>query len=436
MIKSYVFYMVCILILTIQSDLFAGSAEENTNQSAEYMKTLNRNASTDADATFYNPAGTVYLQEGAYLYLSSQTILLPIEIRGHSLTRSVYKGDKTAYCIPNLYFVYKKNNAGGGSGDLAWSFGVMAIGGGGFGKYKQGLSFIDNTLFLMRDLFNSLFTGAGIPYNLGTITTSKFEGSSVYYSAMTNLAYSFLEDRMALSIGYRFIYGAGTYDATLSSDGFIIPIGGKFHASQNGVAHGAIIGISAKPVDDLTIGFKYEYNSPLKLKTKSSGYYIVGLVDPSLRDGGAAHRQLPMNLNLGVSYRVSGFQLSSSFSYYLCSIAQWNGKEKSYTDGYEIGAGLDYTFESMPLNIGCGYVYTYGGARPSGQSQIAELPNGHTFGAGLSYTFVKKVKATFALGYIYFEPADINRGTMLRFLPARLYKKGYNLAIGLECKVI
>lgn len=436
MIKSHLLLTACFFILAASVTLFAGSAEENTNQSAEYMKTLNRNASTDADATFYNPAGTAYLQEGLYLYLSSQTILLPIDIRGHSLSRSAYKGDKTAYCIPNLYLVYKKNNAGGGTGDLAWSFGVMAIGGGGFGKYKQGLSFIDNTLFLMRDLFNGLFAGAGIPYNLGTIMTSKFEGSSVYYSAMTNIAYSFIDDRMSLSVGYRFIYGAGTYDATLYSDGFVIPIGGKFHAGQKGAAHGVIFGVSAKPVDELTIGFKYEYNSPLKMKTKSSGYYIVGLVDSSLRDGGAAHRQLPMNFNLGVAYRVKGFQLSSSFSYYLCRIAQWNGKEKSYYDGYEIGFGLDYTFNTMPFNIGFGYIYTNGGARPSGQSQIAELPNGHTFGVGLSYTFANTVKATFALGYIYFEPADINRGTMLRFLPARLYKKGYNLAIGVEYKVM
>ncbi len=88
------------------------------------------------------------------------------------------------------------------------------------------------------------------------------------------------------------------------------------------------------------------------------------------------------------------------------------------------------------MAIGCGYVYTDGGARTSGQSQIAELPNGHTFGAGISCTFVKIVKTTLAIGYIYFEQADINRGTMLRFLPARLFKKGYTIAIGAEFKVI
>lgn len=434
--KLHVMSMLCAFVVGASSAVFAGSAEENTNQSAEYMKTLNRGASTDADASFYNPAGTALMEEGAYIYLSAQYILLPIEIRGHSLSRSVYRGQKTSYCMPNIHVVYNKHNAGGGSGDLAWSFSGMALGGGGFGKYNQGLSYIDNTLFLIKDVFNSFLTSAGIPYSIGPLITSKFEGSSVYYSAMTNLAYTVLDDRLAFSLGYRFILGSGTYDAKLYSNGFLIPLGGDFHANQSGMAHGVIVGLSATPVDDLTIGFKYEYNSPLKMKTKASGYYIVGLVDSSLMNGGEAHRQIPMNLNLGIAYRVKGLQFSWSYSYYLCHIAQWKGKEKSYYDGYEVGMGLDYTFSSAPLNIGCGYVFTNGGARPTGQSQIAELPNGHTFGIGLTYTYAKIVKLTVAVGYIYFETVDINKGTMLKFLPARFNKRGYDAAIGAEFKVI
>ncbi len=197
----------CLFLIAPSAALFAGSVEENTNQSAEYMKTLNRQASTDADATFYNPAGTAFMDDGAYLYLSAQSIIIPIAIYGHSLTRSVYRGDKTSYCMPDLHFVYNKHNAGGGSGNLAWSMGVMAIGGGGFGSYKNGLSYIDNTLFLLKGALNGLFTSLGIPYTLGTFMTSSFKGSSAYYSAMTSLAYSFLGDRMAVSLGYRFMYG-------------------------------------------------------------------------------------------------------------------------------------------------------------------------------------------------------------------------------------
>ncbi len=216
----------------------------------------------------------------------------------------------------------------------------------------------------------------------------------------------------------------------------MIPLGGDFHARQDGMAHGVIVGISAKPVDAVTIGFKFEYNSPLNLKTKASGYYIVGLVDSSMRDGGVAHRQLPMNANIGLAYRVSGLQLAWSFSYYANRLAQWNGKERSFRDGFEAGMGLDYTFGAVPLNIGCGYMFTTAGTRPSGQSQIAEMPDGHTMGVGLTYTFDKKIKLTGAFGFIYWMPVDVNKGTPLRMFPAMFHKLGYNIALGAEFKVI
>ncbi len=44
------------------------------NHSAEYVRTLNRNASTEADATFYNPAGLTYLPKGLYVMFSNQTL--------------------------------------------------------------------------------------------------------------------------------------------------------------------------------------------------------------------------------------------------------------------------------------------------------------------------------------------------------------------------
>jgi long-subunit fatty acid transport protein len=98
--------------------------------------------------------------------------------------------------------------------------------------------------------------------------------------------------------------------------------------------------------------------------------------------------------------------------------------------------GLDYTFSAVPLNIGCGYVFTTAGTRPSGQSQIAEMPDGHTMGVGFTYTFDKKIKLTCAFGYIYWVPVDVNKGTPLRLLPAYFHKQGFDIALGAEFKVI
>ena len=47
------------------SAAYAGGIDNKTNWSAEWVRTLNRNAATDfADIAMYNPAGTVKLHEG------------------------------------------------------------------------------------------------------------------------------------------------------------------------------------------------------------------------------------------------------------------------------------------------------------------------------------------------------------------------------------
>ncbi|HOH31351.1 MAG TPA: hypothetical protein PLC40_16855, partial [Candidatus Hydrogenedentes bacterium] len=44
------------------------------NHSADFVRTLNRNASTSADAAFYNPAGLAYLDyKGLTVHFSTQT---------------------------------------------------------------------------------------------------------------------------------------------------------------------------------------------------------------------------------------------------------------------------------------------------------------------------------------------------------------------------
>ena len=44
--------------------LFAGGILTNANQSASYIRMLARDASTEADAAYYNPAGLVKLSDG------------------------------------------------------------------------------------------------------------------------------------------------------------------------------------------------------------------------------------------------------------------------------------------------------------------------------------------------------------------------------------
>ena len=52
----------------LASSLQAGGIINKQNLSADYIRTLNRNAATDmADAAAFNPAGTAMMQDGLYL---------------------------------------------------------------------------------------------------------------------------------------------------------------------------------------------------------------------------------------------------------------------------------------------------------------------------------------------------------------------------------
>jgi len=53
---------------------FAGGIVTNSNQSAQFIRTMSRNASTEIDATYFNPAGLTQLADGWHFSLHNQTI--------------------------------------------------------------------------------------------------------------------------------------------------------------------------------------------------------------------------------------------------------------------------------------------------------------------------------------------------------------------------
>ena len=96
-------------LLLMISMAFGGGMVENTNQSADFVRMMARNASTDLDAVFFNPAGLTKLDNGMHLYLSSQTITQTRTITSDvaSLNNDTFEGTTFAPVFPNFYFAYK-----------------------------------------------------------------------------------------------------------------------------------------------------------------------------------------------------------------------------------------------------------------------------------------------------------------------------------------
>jgi hypothetical protein len=446
--KVVVSSIVCAVLIGFTTALFAGAPLEVTNHGAEYCKTLNRNASTDADAAYHNPAGTALMADGLHLYLSNQFIYQPIDIKVRGgdanvyarLSRAEYKGEKYAWLFPDFYLAYKKDQ-------FAFSVGLFGIGGGGEANYPNGLQMIDvllgTTSFGLGNEINGLYglvNPSWAPFGLFTI--SEFSGSSSIYCGQFNLAYAFLKDKLSVSLGARIMMGSQIFDAKIYSPGGsfygLIPLGSDFHSNQFGTAGGVVVGLSVKPVNDLTLAVKGEWNSPLRLRSKSHDDLIVGLVNSGYRNNGRVHIQMPAILAAGASYVVEGLQISASFIYFFNQFAQLKQKEKGYTGGYDVGLGLDYTFKQVPLNIGIGYLWSFWGSRPSIQDQLNEELDMHNWSIGFSWTFNKIVTLTIAEVFSLYVPENVNKGatTGLRFLPAKFYKQSYATAIGITYKAI
>ncbi len=439
----------CFIIMSISPALFASGRNLNGNMSAEWGKTLNRYASTDADAAFFNPAGTAFMPDGTYIYLGDEIIWQPVDIKVRGGDTSVlagvskgeYKGSKEIWYFPVGYLIIKKDR-------FSIAGGSNALGGGGIARYNSGLQQFDVALnqgvglgSAINNIYNSL--GFGNPIGNGPIF-SKFWASSAVYNIQLTMAYEVIKDKLSISVGGRFLIGNTDVDINLlttgaTTNGFFgaIPFGSDFHAYQLGYAGGAIAGICYKPIQDLTMAVTASWNSPLQLRTKSFQSLIVGLQDSGLKNTGTSAQQIPAAILVGIAYRAGGLQISPSFAYEFNQFAQWKGRERGYTGGYDAGLGLDYTFKGTPVNIGIGYLWAFQGARPSSQDQLHEELNSHSASLGFTFALSEKVKLTISEVYTRYVPENVNAGALsaLRFIPARFYKDSYLTAVGLTVKL-
>jgi long-chain fatty acid transport protein len=189
------------LVLMI-SIAFGGGMVENTNQSADFVRMMARNASTDLDAVFFNPAGLTKLDNGMHLYLSSQTITQGRTITSDvaTLNNDTFEGTTFAPVFPNFYFAYKMDK-------LVFSAGFVPIGGGGSAEFADGLPSFEAPVSALVPLL----APAGVTgYNLDV----EFNGSSTYLGGQASVSYA-VNDMISLSAGVRYFSASNSYKGHL-----------------------------------------------------------------------------------------------------------------------------------------------------------------------------------------------------------------------------
>jgi len=352
-----VFICILALIFVRVDILFAGGVDENMNQSAEYTRTLNRNASTDsADASFYNPAGLVKLGDGTYISVSNQFIFKNYR---HEVSGTEYKTDYPTLFFPDIYAVYKKDR---------WSaFASLTVpGGGGKVDYKDGSS---TTLGLRTQIASSLSSALGG----STITNSSMSimADSYYLGGTMGGAYA-VSDMVSLSIGLRYISVTNFTDGaeTWKQGPAAVPITVDLEYDEKAQGVGGIIGINISPKKELNIGLRYETRTDLNLETsvRRQSVTVNGTTNAALSaalatNGKKRRNDLPAMLGSGASYMVSPeLRAEVDFNYYFTQQANADDAKNNYKDSWESGLALEYTV--MPkLNVSAGFLYTVLGAK-------------------------------------------------------------------------
>lgn len=193
----------------ITGSVLAGGLVTNSNQSAMFTRLLNRNASTDIDAVYFNPAGLTKLGNGFFVSINNQTIGQTQTVGNNYTALSgtkprEYIGTVSAPIYPGIYVVYN-------TGNLSFSAGVNPVGGGGGAKYDAGLPSIESQ---MADLV-PLLIAKGIPTTQYSANIF-FKGSSIFMGYQANVAYK-INDMISVAAGARLVSAKNTAQGDMTN---------------------------------------------------------------------------------------------------------------------------------------------------------------------------------------------------------------------------
>jgi long-chain fatty acid transport protein len=438
--KSLLILLALGVVFSSAGMLFAAGVGHNINQSAEFIRMPSRNASTDVDAVFYNPAGTTALANGLHVYVSNQfikqgrTIEDPASVPLTSQMEDEYTGETNVYLFPNIYAVY-------GMDQLAIFFGFAPVGGGGTAEFSDGLP------VFYWGMANA--TG-GLPGNNDLLTHSmNFEGSSSILMAQIGAAYE-ITPMVSIAIGGRYVQAQEAYKGKLSwsTDGDAGPNTAlaSLDNERTGMGYGAIIGVNLKPIEGLNIGIRYEWYSTLEIENdttvKSSGTGAAGAamaaglasgVAVLFPDGGKEKITLPQVIAFGASYQVlPELTVALSVAYALNKQVDHDGAEDYYRNVADIGIGLEYLI--MPgLRASIGYQFGMASEEDEGISELSYGNDSQTIGLGARYTIMQGLDVSLGFAYVIYADREVESASTLDDLT--LGKDAMTIAIGVNYQI-
>jgi long-chain fatty acid transport protein len=478
--------LLLIALVGLVSSAFAGGLVTNTNGSAAWARTLSREASTDVDAVYFNPAGLGVMSNGLHLSLSNQSIFQTRTITSdYPLLTSApgattYEAELTAPLFPSIYAAYKMDK-------WAFSAGFNIIGGGGSANFESGIPTIETQIASIGASLIPVDMGieAAAGFNPGfsnvtgyTIDEMSFSGSSAYMGFQGGATYS-INDMISVALGARYVSVKNSYDGT--TDGITIdapamyggtqppgtylrmisgqvapfdPTTGALLAAkadaldlmstdgevvtvQKGGGFTPIIGVNLRFGEILNVGVKYEHHTKIVL-TNETEVDDIGMFP----NGEETRADLPGMFSVGAHFRPEKkLNASIGFNYFLDKGAyygnvdenniQINNESTIDENAYTFSASVEYKFLGI-LGVSGGFSTGNLGVNDSYQSDLSYANKSNTIAGGLFVDVGEKV--TINVGYVYVMYDDYEKSYPAPFSDySEIYMKNTSIiAIGVD----
>ncbi len=436
------FVLSTFLLISVSAPSFAGGLLTNTNQHIAFLRNIARDASTEIDAVYSNPAGVAFMPDGwslsfnvqsAYQTRTIKSTFAPFAGYGGSATKT-FKGNAAAPFVPSLQAVFKKKN---------WAvMGSFAVtGGGGKASFDHGLGSFESQVAMLPVLMNALSTPLGLP-SLGGNTqyavNSYMKGSQIIYGIQLGAAYSFW-DHLSVSAGFRVNYVNNGYEGRISNiqtnpgGGALVSANTYLQGVLSGLTPGdpryatveGLVGASADKNLDCTqtgwgvtpvlgvhfhggkwdVAVKYEMKTSLNVendtKVDDTGQFADGVNTP---------HDLPALLTAGVKFAIlPSLRISAGYHHFFDKQAKMaNDKQKYVEHGTnEYLAGIEWNITKKFLISG-GYQYTQYSLADEFETDMSFALSSYSIGFGAAYDFLPNLRVNIAYFFTTYQDRTKN----------------------------
>jgi len=428
----------------LMNTAFAGGILTNTNQSAQFVRMLSRNASTDLDAVYFNPAGLSQLQNGFYFGLDNQSIFQTRTINSGfpGLNNSTFKGETSVPVFPNAYAVYKLDN-------WAFSAGFGPNAGGGTATYDKGLPTFEKQI--ARQLPNlKQLSALGFPVDAYGADIS-FKGSSVFWGIQAGATYK-INKIVSVYLGARYLPSSNSYSGSITNIQFG-PKGALVNAQT--YLTNAATAASAKAQQTATGAAGLQplvsagAGSLTIAQVQGAGYITAAqraLIEGGLQQVGLTAAQISA---ISISGAQSTFSTASATLAATASLLNTNsaGLADKRVDTKQTGAGITpiigVDIHLDKLNIGLKYEHKTTltltnattvddtGLFPNGQKTGSDIPA--IIAGGADYQITDRLKIS-GSGTLFLDK-NVNWGENIYLQQRTIDKNFLELSLGLEYKL-